>query len=330
MRQRIRLRERLPIWGLRLILGTMLLTLSELVMWQNPPARSLLDWPILLVLYVALAAVLMDLTVRFQANGIASLLMVSGLYALVSSSIINHSAFSALPHSLVVQGMGLQTGAGLYGLLLYVTVMRGRQVEPIRIAAAAALGALWGIWVHWYPLRTSGNWGLVTIETATLYIVPAMVLLGILLLVFAPRFRFFREDQMLLQWWEAIAVGIPLFAALMIGMLLNLIPFEWLLVMVGIGAFIVWALSHRQPDYEPSILAEATFAAPNIITYIVLAIAFLVAGTLSYSAVTDADSPVGIAVYLIILACGFAWLPGASLLVFWRYLRGQPASVSKE
>ena len=48
MRQRIRIKERLPIWGLRLILGVMLLTLSELVMWQNPTAHSMQlssPWP---------------------------------------------------------------------------------------------------------------------------------------------------------------------------------------------------------------------------------------------------------------------------------------------
>ncbi len=327
MRQRIRIRERLPIWGLRLILGVMLLTLSELVMWQNPPARPALDWPALLVLYVALAAILMDLTVRFQANGLASLFLVSGLYGLVSAAIINHSAFVTLPYSLIAQGLAMQTGAGFFGLLLYVSVMRGKQVEPLQLAGAVALGALWGIWVHWYPLRTTAaNYQPVTIETATLYIVPALIAIGLLVIAVAPRFRFFREDQMLLRWWEAIAVGVPLFVALVVGMLQALIPFEWLLVMIAIGGFAVWALSNDQHGYEPSILAEATFAAPNAVTYIVLAVLFLVAGTLSYSLVTDKDSPVGIAVYLVVLACGAAWLPGSSLLIFLQFLRRQPVA----
>jgi hypothetical protein len=301
----------------------MLLTLSELVMWQNPLDRSLLDWGVLLVLYVALAAILMDLAVRFQANGLASLLLVSGLYGLVSAAIINHSAFVALPYSLVVQCLAMQTGAGFYGLLLYVSVMRGKPVEPLYIAGAALLGAIWGIWVHWYPLRSAANLPSVAIETATLYILTAMVVVGILVMWIAPQFRFFREDQMALQWWEAIVAGVPLFAALVVGTAQSLIPFEWLLVMIGIGAFIVWMLSNGQHGYDPSILAEATFAAPNAVTYVVLAVAFLVAGTLSYGLVTDKDSPVGIAVYLIVLACGAAWLPGASFLKFLQFFRRQ-------
>src|SRR5512143_1475373 len=111
MRQRIRIRERLPIWGLRLILGIILMTIAELVMWQNPPAHAWIDWPLLLILYVALAAILMDLTVRFQAHGLGPLLMISGLGGLISATIINRSAFATLPYSLIAQGMGLQTGA---------------------------------------------------------------------------------------------------------------------------------------------------------------------------------------------------------------------------
>ncbi len=323
MRQRIRIRERLPVWGLRLTLGVMLLTLSELVMWQNPPARSLIEWPILLVLYVALAAIMLDLTVRFQANTLEALLLVSGICGLISGGIINHSAFASLPYSLIAQGLAMQTGAALCSLLLYVTVMRGRPLEPLHLVAAAALGVMWGIWVHWYPLRTTASWGLVTIEAATLYIVPALVILGLLLIFAAPRFRFFREKQMELVWWEAIVVGVPLFAALVMGMLQDAIPFLWLLALIIVGAYSVWALSHSRQRYEPSILAEVTFAAPNAVAYIFLAIIFLTAGILSYSLVTDADSPIGVAAYVVVLVSGFGWLPGASLLVFLHVLRKQ-------
>jgi hypothetical protein len=329
MRQRIRIRERLPIWGLRLILGVILMTLSELVMWPNPPARALIDWPFVLVLYVALAAILMDLTVRFQAHGIATILLVSGLCGLVSGAIISRSTFSALPYSLIAQGLGLQTGAMLFGLLLYVSIMRGKQVNALQVAAAAVIGVLWGIWVHWSPLR-SGRWGLVPIETAQLYMLPALLLIGVLVAVVAPRFRFFREQQMELTWWEAIVAGAPLFITLIVGTFQDVIPFLWMIAVIAIGGFIVWTLFQSRGGYEPSILAEALFAAPNTITYIVLAITFLMAGTVAYSFVTDADSPIGIVVYLITLACGFTWLPGASVLLLLQVLRQQRTPAGSE
>ncbi len=321
MRQRIRVRERLPIWGLRLVLGVILMTIAELVMWQNPPAYAWFDWPVLLILYVALAAIVMDLAVRFQAHGLARLLMISGLGGLVSATIINRSAFLTPPYSLIVQGMGLQTGAVLYSLLLYVLVMRGKPLAPPHIAGAAVLGVLWGIWAHWYPLRTITGAVVVPLETAQLYLIPALVIVGVLINFVAPRFRFFREEQMELTWWEAIVAGVPLFITLIVGMLQNTILLVWLLVAIAIGAFIVWALFQSRGGYEPSILAEAMFAAPNTISYIVLAITFLVAGTLAYGLVTDRDSPIGIAVYLLILMSGFMWLPGTSVLLLWHLLR---------
>ncbi|MCC7446820.1 MAG: hypothetical protein IT324_05350 [Anaerolineae bacterium] len=321
MRQRIRVRERLPVWGLRLVFGVILLTLAELVMWQNPPARTALDWVGLLILYVALASILMDVTVRFQARNIPTILLVSGLGGLISAAIINHSAFPNFPNGMIVNGFGLQVAASLYGLLLFVSVMCGKQVKPLYIAGAVAIGVLWGVWVHWYPLQKSASWGLVPIETAHLYILPALILIGMLVVGVGPRFRFVREKQMELLWWEAVVAAVPLFVALIVGMIQDVIPFVSLVLLIGIGAFVAWALYYQRGGYEPSILAQMTFVAPNAITYIVLAIAFLIAGTLAYGLVSDSDSAVGLAVYLLAFAFGSIWLPGASLLIFWQYYR---------
>ena len=332
MRQRIRIRERLPIWGLRLVLGAILLTLSEIVMWQNPPARAArpLDWPLLLILYTALAGILMDLVVRFQARNPATLLLVSGLYGLAAATIISRNALDNLPFSLVVRGLGLQTGAGLYGLLLFVSVMRGKQVAPLQIGGAVAVGILWGIWLHWYPIQEKVQWGLVPIETATIYILPVLVLVGFLIVVVAPRFQFLREKQMELLWWEAIVAGVPLFLVLIYGMLEETIPFIPLLLVFVIGGFMVWALFYQRGGYEPSILAQMIFAAPNAITYIVLGIVFLVAGLVAYSFVTDANSVVGIATYWLVFIFGSGWLPATSLIIFWRAFRVQTAPVTDD
>src|SRR3954447_7654550 len=102
MRQRINIRERFPIWGLRLVLGLVLLIFSELVMRQNPLSRSPMEWVALYVLYVAHAAILMDMAVRFQANEPASLLMVSGVYGLINSAVISYVALENPPISLAV------------------------------------------------------------------------------------------------------------------------------------------------------------------------------------------------------------------------------------
>ena len=331
LRQRIRVRERLPVWALRVLLGAILLTLSELVMWQNPPTRTLLDWLVLLILYIGLASILMDLVVRYQVRDPATLILASGIYGLVSSTIINHSAFDNLssgPYGLLVRGLGLQTAAGLYGLLFFIVVMRGKQAEPLQALGAAAIGLLWGIWVHWYPVQERVNWGLVPIETASLYMTVGLIFVGLLVVFVVPRFRTFAELKLQLLWWEAIIAGLPLFIALLVGMLQNIIPFIWLLVLVAVGAFIVWALDNQRQGTDPSILAEITFAAPNILTYILLAVTFFVAGGLAYNLVVNKDSIAGIVVYWIAFAFGTFGLPAASLMIFWRVFRAQTAPVT--
>ncbi len=328
LRQKIRVRERLPIWGLRLLLGAILMLLSELVMWQNPPQHSLIDWPVLLILYVCVAAIFMDLIVRFQVNEPATLIIASAVYGLVSSGIINHSAFANLadgPYGLLVRGLGLGSASGLYGLLLFVVVLRGKPAESLQVFSAMAVGILWGIWVHWFPIQQRIGWGLMPIESASLYVLVALILIGLLIVFVVPRFRFIREQQMELLWWEGIVAGVPLFVALIVGMFQNLIAALPLLIFIGIGAFMVWVLSYQRHGTDPSILAEITFPAPNAITYIILAVAFFVAGTLAYNLITGPDSIAGAIVYWVAFVYGTFGLPVAMLIIFWRVFRAQTA-----
>lgn len=323
LRQRIRIRERLPIWGIRIQLGLVLLTLSELVMWQNPIAYSVLDWVVLFFLYVGLATILLDVIVRFQVRDIASLLLAAGLYGLVASTIINHSIFenlSAGPYALLIHGFGLQTAAGLYGLLLFILVMRGKAPTPVQAVVAGAIGVLWGVWVHWFPIQTHIGWGLVPIETATQYMILALFIVGFTFTFVTPRFRFFREQDMQMTWWEAILAGMPLFVALVVGMLQNIIPDLWLAILIAVGAFIVWVLYNQSGGTEPSIMAEITYPAPNSITYIVFSLVFFTCGSLAYYLVTDKDSVIGIAAYWLVFGFGLVGLPASALVIFWRVL----------
>ena len=72
------------------------------------------------------------------------------------------------------------------------------------------------------------------------------------------------------------------------------------------------------------------FAAPNAITYIVLAIVFLATGTVAYSLIADANSVIGIAAYWFIFLFGSGWLPATSLIIFWQAFRAQTAPVEED
>jgi hypothetical protein len=318
----IHVRERLPIWSLRLILGAILLVMSEVIMWQNPPSHTPLDWVWRAVQYFALAAIVIDVTVRFQARDIAGLVLVGGLYGLLSAGIISKDIYTNLPWTLLLRGMGLQTGAGLYGLLFFVLIMQGRDVDPRAIVGAVGIGLLWGVWIKWYPVQTITNWGPVTIESATLYLIAGFVLVGALVLGIGPRFGSFREPSLQLEWWEWIVVGTPLFISLIFGLLdekvIPALPFGLvvLLVLIILGALIL-----NRHGTDPSILANLTFAAPNAFSFVALSITCLVAGTIAATLTAGADSPLGVVAYLVIIAAGSIWLPAASALVGLRAYR---------
>jgi hypothetical protein len=323
----IRLRERVPIWRLRLIFGAMAMLLSELVMWQNPPGRAWYEWPALLILYVSLGAIILDLVVRFQVYTPAALGIVSGVYGLISASVINHTAFENIPFGLLVRGMGLQVGAGFLALMLFVAVLRGRPPDAAHIAAAAALGVAWGIWIHWWPMQEAVGWGRISVEDGQLWVIAGLALVGALFMVAAPRFGAFRESHFGLYWWEMILVAVPLLVALLVGMFQNVVPFVPLLLPAAILTFCLWSLDFQKSGHEPSILANLMFVAPNLTTYVTLAVVFLLAGALAYPLVAGADSPVGIVLYVVVLGFGSAWLPFASGLIFWSLLRtGNTAS----
>jgi hypothetical protein len=183
------------------------------------------------------------------------------------------------------------------------------------------VGLAWGLWIHWYPVQPSVGWGLVSLESAQTYLIAGFTIVGVLLFVLAPRFGSFRETQFVLHWWEMLITGAPLFIALIVGMFQNVIPFSPLFLPLAVGAFCVWALRFQQPEYDPSYLAEITFVAPNLISYIGLTITILAVGSVAYSLVDGPDSPLGVAIYFVVLGFGTAWLPFASGLIFWALMR---------
>ncbi len=292
-------------------------------MWQNPPSHSLLEWAVRAIEYTALAAILIDVTVRFQAHEIAALLLVGGLYGLVCATIVTHNALESLPLTLIVRAMGLQTGAGLYGLLFFLIVMRGRQVEPREIGGAVAIGLAWGIWIKWYPVQPSVAWGDVPIETATLYFVAAFVIIGLLIVLVGPRFRVVREQELQLLWWEWIITGAPLAIGLIAGMLdVTVIPVLPLVLIIAISGFVIGALMLQKFGFEPSIMSQVLITVPNGQNYIILALAFLVAGTLGATLIgSNPTSLIGAGLYIGIAAIGSLWLPAVSALVGLRAYR---------
>ena len=310
-------------WSLRVIFSALLMTLSEIVMWENPTAHTLADWIGRAVLYLALGSLLIDLTVRFQARGLPGLLLVSGLYGLVCSGLITRDGLASLPLGLIVHALGLQTGAAFYALLFFVAVMRGRPLKPIELAGAAGIGLLWGIWLKWYPAQPSVGWGAMTIETATTYYIVAAVICGGLLFVLAPNFRVIREQELELSLPEWVIVAVPLLIALAAGAALpGVLPVPSLVIAAVLGALMIQGLITQQVKHEPSLFGYILFSVTNPQTFIIVGLIFLLSGTAGALVVGDNhDSIIGAGTYVLVGAVGALWLPAVSALIGVRAFR---------
>jgi hypothetical protein len=321
LRQNFKPRTRFAIWRLRFVFGLTLLVFSEIVVWQNPTARAWYEWLILAVLYIALGSFLLDVIVRFQVHTPAAIGLACGVYGLLSGSIVNHGAYHNVPIGLIVRVLGLQVGAAFLALMLFLYVMRGVSPPLLAIGAAALVGIAWGIWTAWYPAQPNISWAVPSRQIAQLYLIIPLVALGALYAFFMPRFEVLRELNLSLLWWEMIACGAPLFLSLMIGVLNNVIPVLELLLPAAIFAFCLWALRFQQPESDPSILAQITFSAPSLITYVLLIAPLILVGIIAFDAANGDFFAVGTLLYIIVAGFGSAWLPFASGLLFWTVLR---------
>ncbi|MBZ0287452.1 MAG: hypothetical protein K8I30_07545, partial [Anaerolineae bacterium] len=135
-------------WRIRLALAAALLFGSEILLWNDPPLRSALDWLVLAVGYLAISAALLDLGVRCRVRELFGLIVLAGIYALLNGLLLNpQTALFDVPRTLITRVLGAHTLVGLLMLLLSLSRFTRRYA-----LAAAVVGLAWGVWVRWLPL----------------------------------------------------------------------------------------------------------------------------------------------------------------------------------
>ncbi len=212
--------NRAVIWGARALLALTLAFFSEVVWWSSDPlALSAGQWGTRAVLYLALAALLLDLMARFGAGELFGWIVLGGLYGLLHGALISGGALAALPLSLVTRPLGLHTlGGGMLALLFLGWLLDGRGFVPGRAILLAGVGLLAGVWVRWYPLLPSNDFPLPGVSSVLVLLVIGLALIGALFFAWArlagQRGLVLESALSLSPWaWGAVA------AALIIGFL---------------------------------------------------------------------------------------------------------------
>lgn len=139
-------------WTLRVIFGVALLFGNEILLWQDPPLRSLPDWGLLLLGYIAISAILLDLAVRYRVNDVYLAMLMVCIGALLIGLLINPRLFLAdFPRHLLTRVIGASAFISLemWGLLI---ALLGGHIKRYRrnfIGFGLVVGFNWGVWSHY-------------------------------------------------------------------------------------------------------------------------------------------------------------------------------------
>jgi hypothetical protein len=311
------LRERWTGWGIRLSFAALLLVFSEFVVWQTPTTFNALEWAGIAAIYIALAAISLDLIERFQVNEVFSLLILAGLYGLVDGTLISRVTASDLPFSLVIRPLAAQPLAWIGALAVFLLLNSGRASGPADFGVALIVGLAWGIWVHWFPLKTDEPIPTVKIVPALIALAVGLTACGVIRRALPPADIYRREDWRLTRV-EGAAMGAILWAALVIGFAQEAISGTGLLIIAVLGGFMVFMLNFTIRVRRITSLLEPITPPrrPNMAAWLVLVAAFLVAGWIGYRLPGSGDHSVqGDLLIGALTGFGIVWLPGVSALI---------------
>ncbi len=320
--QDVKHRLRRSAWGARLSFAAVLLVCSEWIVWQKPTAYRPLEWLGIAAVYVALAALALDLLVRLNVREAPRLLVLAGLYGLVNATLIAHITARDLPVSLLGRPLGAQPLAFLLSLVVFQVLSSGRPTGPLDFVGALGSGVLWGIWVRWFP--TVSDDPVPTASSDEAIIALALLLLGCAVLRFllpgdSPR----QERDWRLSQGEIALIGAVLVAALALGLQQGAIEGADLAILIGLGGFlaiILWVSA--LPGSQPSVLRHMLpLRHPNMAGWLLVVVAFLIGGWIGHHLPGEGtSSPQSDALFGALAIFGLVWPPAIAGLIGARVL----------
>jgi hypothetical protein len=320
-------RNPFAVWLPRLLLAVMLAFGSEVLVWTNPPGQAVADWLLLIPGYLALSGVMLDLLARYRVNDIFGALVVTGVYALAASLILNpQSTLTDMPRSLMTRVMGAHGLLGAEMLGLFFALTGGRRTRSgLLLAGCAVVGLAWGIWTRWYPTLNDPAYAPTSLPLILTY---GGVMLALIFAVLALNVRYTASvtvDDMRLSRTGWGIVFLVLLALLVIRIVQGAVGVGDVLLIGGL-LLLCWGILYFRGRAKGRTLLDNRLPvrppAPGLLlaALAVFLIATVVAFNLPLIEVGGLNSFSFIG--LGFLAYGLAWLPTVSLVLgIQAYLR---------
>lgn len=311
------LRERASGWGARASLALLLIVFSEGGVWQTPTGFNGLEWIGLAVLYLALAALALDLITRWNINDVFGLFLLAGSYGLINSTLISHITAQNLPASLLVRPLAAQPLMFLAALAAFQILASGRATGPLEFVSVVGIGLAWGIWLRWFPEASDQPVPDVNIGTALILVGGGLIACAAIRFILPPADIYRREDWLLtrLEWGAALVV---IAAAFGIGSAQGLISrnaFSMTVSLVSFMGVVLFATASLRRG--ASLLKSITPPRrPNLAAWLVLIVPFLLAGWIGFSLPGSGDSSLQSDILFgALTGFGIAWPPTVSAMV---------------
>lgn len=304
-------------WTTRIGFTMLLLCFGELVAWHQAADYSVLDWLAIGVIYLALAALTLDLLVRWQTGNWPTVLIVGGVFGLLHSALVSLGFYQNLPLSMIFYATGVQTLMFLLAYGSFRFLYTGQIAVQWLYGAAPLVGLSWGVWVQWFP-----RIDVVQLPVLSLGATLPYTLLGLLLSALAVFFlplptEIVRNDWLLLpmEWAASVIVLFVLFILRLEGGYLPTTGLILAIIILGMMLLLLWFLRRTQPYHQPlQIVLQPR--RELLITWVVMLFPFALGAWLGYELPGTGDEPIQATVLFGLMAIfGMLWLPFLSIQI---------------
>ncbi len=237
-------------WIPRIGFTMLLLCFGELVPWYQAGTYSVLDWLVVALIYLALAAITLDLLVRWQTTEWPTVFFVAAVFGLLHSSLVTLGLFQNLPLSLAFYATGVQTLMYLLAYGSFRFLYSGKIAVKWLYGLAPIVGITWGIWTRWFPKLDAVQLPVPALGETLPYTVLGLLFSALVVFYLPLTTEITRDDWLLLpfEWASSAIVIFVLFIMRLEGGYLPLLGVVVVAIILTLVVMMLWFSQKTQPD----------------------------------------------------------------------------------